>query len=53
MPRRPGEQKPKGILDEIKAAVTDEPRVQSGYELESVCVPCLGMLQGGRIATRN
>lgn len=51
MPRRPGQAalNPKP-LSELKAGLgLDDGRESSGsgYEAESVCLPCLGMLQGG------
>lgn len=49
MPRRPGQSKDKGAFAEIKAGLglsEDRQSNGSGYEVESVCVPCLGMLQG-------
>jgi hypothetical protein len=55
MPRRPGQDpstraKGKGAFAELKAGLglDDRPPTSgaSGYEVENVCVPCLGMLQG-------
>lgn len=53
MPRRPGqEMKGKGPFAELKAGLGLDDRPSSysssgsGYEVENVCVPCLGMLQG-------
>jgi hypothetical protein len=55
MPRRPGQDsstrsKGKGAFAELKAGLglDDRPPTSSGsgYEVEDVCVPCLGMLQG-------
>jgi len=49
MPRRPGQSRDKGAFAEIKAGLglsEDRQSNGSGYEVESVCVPCLGMLQG-------
>jgi hypothetical protein len=49
MPRRPGQSRDKGPFAEIKAGLglsEDRPSNGSGYEVEGVCVPCLGMLQG-------
>lgn len=49
MPRRPGQQKDKGAFAELKAGLglsEDRQSNGSGYEVEDVCVPCLGMLQG-------
>jgi hypothetical protein len=51
MPRRPGQSGGlnKGPFAELKAGLGLDDRANSngsGYEAESVCVPCLGMLQG-------
>jgi hypothetical protein len=48
MPRRAGQDSlNKGPFAELKAGLgLDDRPSGSGYEAESVCVPCLGMLQG-------
>jgi hypothetical protein len=48
MPRRPGQSRDKGAFAELKAGLGLDDRQSngSGYEVEGVCVPCLGMLQG-------
>lgn len=48
MPRRPGQEgMNRGPLAELKAGLgLDDRPSGSGYEVESVCVACLGMLQG-------
>ena len=58
MPRRAGEMAQNtGPLAEIRAGLgLDERRsAMNGYEVESVCLPCLTMLQGkvGRMVQRN
>lgn len=49
MPRKPGQGSlNKGPLAEIRSGLgLDDRPAGSGYEVESVCVPCLSMLQGG------
>lgn len=48
MPRKPGQASlNKGPLAEIRSGLgLDDRPSGSGYEVESVCVPCLSMLQG-------
>ena len=48
MPRRAGSSSDKGPIAEFKSVLgLDEgPSVMNGYEVESVCLPCLSMLQG-------
>lgn len=48
MPRR-GNRPPPGPLQELRDAFRGGPSQEpltTGYDVESVCVPCLGMLQG-------
>jgi len=54
MPRRPGQSRDKGPFAELKAGLGLDDRQSngSGYEVEGVCVPCLGMLQGMSIILR-
>lgn len=56
MPRKSGD-KPLssgGFLAELKDAVgiDDRPKYGNGYEVERVCLHCLGMLQGEPLRSR-